>query len=65
MDLYFSFVLAFACQVSDITIITLKILRNEGVKNLSRGVGGIVRVSLNNLFLVILFGYHTSCVSSR
>ena len=38
---------------SDITKITLKKLRNEGVKNLTRGVGRIVRVSLNKLFLVI------------
>jgi len=28
-------------------------LRNEGVKNFTRGVGGIVMFSLNKLFLVI------------
>jgi hypothetical protein len=31
----------------------VKKLRNEGVKNFTRGVGGIVMFSLNKLFLVI------------
>jgi hypothetical protein len=37
----------------DITKITLKKLRDEGVKNFTRGVGGIVTFSLNKLFFVI------------